>query len=124
AGDHFIRRMGVQPDLLGRSSLAERERAIAMMKSVLPVEWRRQGLRNDLRTKLVPLPLEMIRAPTLVITSRDDLFDTLPAARFLVERVPDARLLEIDQGGHLFIDRRNDVADAIAKFVTARPGAC
>jgi 2-hydroxy-6-oxonona-2,4-dienedioate hydrolase len=122
AGDRFIRRMGVPPDLLTRASAAERARAIAMMRSVLPVSRRRAGMRNDLLTTLAPLPLEQVAVPTLIITSRDDLFDTLPAARFMAARMPHARLIAIDQGGHLFIDRKNEVAAAIAAFLAEEPG--
>jgi len=35
----------------------------------------------------------------------------------MAERMRNARLIEIDQGGHLFIDRKDEVAAAIAAFL-------
>ena len=118
SGDGMVRRMGVRPDLLARASAGERERVIAMLDGVLPVGRRRAGLRNDLATRLTPLPLETIDQPTLIVTARDDLFDTLPAAEFMARRIAGARLIVVDDGGHLFVDRHRDVANAIDGFLS------
>jgi pimeloyl-ACP methyl ester carboxylesterase len=117
AGDRMVRRMGVPPNLLTGSTLEERARVIEMMRSVLPVGPRIPGLRNDLATKLRPLPLESIEVSTLIIASRDDLFDTLAAGQFMADRMRDARLLVFDRGGHLLVGRRQEVTAAIAAFL-------
>lgn len=116
-GDRLVRRMGVPPDMLTGSSAGERTRVVAMMRSVLPVGPRRPGLRNDLVTKLLPLPIESIDVPTLIIASRDDLFDTLPAAQFMADRMRHARLVVFDRGGHLLVGRRQEVTEAITGFL-------
>ena len=117
SGDGMVKRMGVRPDLLARASASERERVIAMLDSVLPVGRRRAGLRNDLATRLTPLPLETIDQPTLIITARDDLLDTLPAAEFMARRIAGAQLIVVDDGGHLFVNRHREVANAIGEFL-------
>jgi 2-hydroxy-6-oxonona-2,4-dienedioate hydrolase len=75
------------------------------------------GIRNDSSIQLQPLPLERIDAPTLVMTARDDLFDTVPAAEYLAEHIPGARLVVFDSGGHLFVGRQTEVKDIIADFL-------
>ena len=117
SGDGMVKRMGVRPDLLGRASADERQRVAAMLESVLPVSRRRAGLKNDLATRLAPLPLEAIDLPTLIVTARDDLLDTLPAAEFMAGRIAGARLIVVDDGGHLFVNRRREVANAVGEFL-------
>ena len=51
-----------------------------IMKSILPLSMRIEGIRNEAAVALGPLPLERITAPTLVISAKDDLYNTLPAA--------------------------------------------
>jgi 2-hydroxy-6-oxonona-2,4-dienedioate hydrolase len=75
------------------------------------------GLRNDAIT-LQPLPLHQITAPTLIITAVDDLYDTLPAARYMAERIPSARLVVLETGGHLLVNRYAEVSGAIDKFLS------
>ena len=56
--------------------------------------------------------------PSLIITSRDDLFDTLPAAQHIADRIPNARLIVFDRGGHFLVDRREEVMAAVAALLT------
>jgi hypothetical protein len=39
--------------------------------------------------------------PTLVVSARDDLFNTLPGACWTAEHVPNAGLMFLESGGHL-----------------------
>src|SRR5215212_5957132 len=86
-------------------------------KSVLPLSMRVAGIRSDTVTTLELLPLERIKVPTLIITARDDLFKTLPAAGFMAERIPGAKLIVLDRGGHFFVSRQRQLNDAIAEFL-------
>jgi pimeloyl-ACP methyl ester carboxylesterase len=113
----LVRSIGVPPDLFAGASAADREWVTAMMENILPIGLRLAGLKNDAATTLKPLPFAEIRAPTLIISARDDLFKTLPAAEFMAARIPRARLLVIDSGGHLFVGRRREITDAIADFL-------
>jgi 2-hydroxy-6-oxonona-2,4-dienedioate hydrolase len=123
AGDGLVRRFGVPPDLMARASDAERNRIRAMMRGALPILPRLPGLRNDARTRLKPLPLEKVDVPTLIIAARDDLVGTLPAAQIMAARIPGARLVVIDSGGHLLVDRQREIAACIAEFMATVTGA-
>jgi pimeloyl-ACP methyl ester carboxylesterase len=110
--------LGVSPQLEAQATPAERARVTRVMQSVLPLSMRIEGIRNDSAITLGPLPLKRIQAPTLVITARDDLFDTLPAAKHLAEQIPNARLIELENGGHLMVGRQAEVDAAIADFLS------
>ena len=50
--------------------------------------------------------LPSIRVPTLVLHRRDDSFIDLEHSRFMAERIPDARLVELEGGDNFVLDRR------------------
>ncbi|RUX01462.1 alpha/beta hydrolase, partial [Mesorhizobium sp. M2A.F.Ca.ET.037.01.1.1] len=62
-------------------------------------------------------PLAEIAAPTLIVSARDDLFNTLPAAEFAAARIPSAKLVVYDTGGHLLVGRTQEVRMAIRTFL-------
>lgn len=104
-----------------RAGAAEQARVARMRTLVLPVSRRREGMLNDasLLPDIPPYPLERIRAPTLAISARDDLFGTLDSARHSVERIPGARLLELPDGGHLWVGHHERVVRTMAEFLAA-----
>ena len=117
ARSSVIRFLGVDPALEALASPKERERVSEIARSVLPVSWRLAGLRNEAAIRMEPLPLERIMAPTLVITAADDLFNTLPAARFAAAHIPAAELVVFETGGHLLIERQDEVQAAVMGFL-------
>lgn len=61
--------------------------------------------------------LPEIKAPTLVLTGTEDVLIPPENSRLLVERIPDARLIEFDETGHLFfIEKANQVNQALISF--------
>lgn len=109
--------LGVPPDLEARASPAERARVTEIIRSLQPLSRRIEGIRNEAAITMAPLPLERIAAPTLVITAKDDLYNTLPAAEHLARHIRRARLVVLDSGGHLMIGRGAEVERAIADFL-------
>lgn len=113
----LIRFVGVPPELLATLPQAERERVMQIVNSVQPLSRRFPGINIDSNSELTRLPLEEIAVPTLVISARDDLFNTLPAAEFAASTIPNARLIVYDTGGHLLADRDREVREAIRDFL-------
>ena len=70
------------------------------MNSVLPLSSRVRGIEIDGLTPMAPWPLERIAVPTLIISAKDDLYKTLPGARFTAEHIPGAELHVLEVGGH------------------------
>jgi pimeloyl-ACP methyl ester carboxylesterase len=115
----LVRFLGVPPEVEAAAPAAERDEVTAIMASVLPLSERLPGLQAEVMGDLQAWPLEAIRAPTLIIAAADDLFNTLPGARYMAERVADARLVAFETGGHLLVGHQGKVRRAIAEFLAA-----
>ena len=66
-------------------------------------------------------PLEKLTVPTLIVHAKDDSLVSYDAARQAADRIPGARLVSIERGGHLLLGDREDVGRAVAAFL-AGPG--
>jgi pimeloyl-ACP methyl ester carboxylesterase len=55
--------------------------------------------------------------PTLVISARDDLFNTLPAAEFAASTIANAKLVVYDTGGHLLVGPQQEVRKIVSDFI-------
>jgi pimeloyl-ACP methyl ester carboxylesterase len=115
----LIRFIGVRPELVAASPRAEQDRVRAIVRSVEPLSLRFAGINIDSVPALAPLPLERIAVPTLIISARDDLFNTLPAAEHAARNIPGAKLIVYETGGHLLVGRQQEVRDAVRAFLAA-----
>ncbi|HEX6301479.1 MAG TPA: alpha/beta hydrolase [Acidimicrobiia bacterium] len=66
-------------------------------------------------------PIEQITVPTLILHSKDDPLASYDAAVQAAERIPGARLVGLDSGGHLGLGQTERVRDAIAHFLRSEP---
>ena len=64
-------------------------------------------------------PLERLTMPTLVVSAVDDHWAPHGYAVTAAERIPGAKLLTIEQGGHLFLSHDAQVRTAIAAFIAS-----
>jgi pimeloyl-ACP methyl ester carboxylesterase len=115
----LIRFIGVDPGLVAAAPRGEQERVMHLVGSVEPLSLRFAGINVDSTPELPELPLDKITAPTLIISARDDLFNTLPAAEFTASRIPGARLIVCDTGGHLLVGRGREVSAEVQAFLAA-----
>jgi 2-hydroxy-6-oxonona-2,4-dienedioate hydrolase len=113
----LIRFLGVNPELVAAASKAEQERVMHIVSSVQPLSLRVAGINIDSNPDLRRLPLDRIQAPTLVVSARDDLFNTLPAAEFAAGTIPNARLVIHETGGHLLVGHEDEVRAVISQFL-------
>ena len=126
ARDPLIRHvLATPPEQVAAASEAERVRVNDLADRILPVSHRATGLRDDTRLgkHLGPYALETIRAPTLVVSARDDGFGTYAAAQYSASRIPGAKFIGLDNGGHLLVGHDAAVQAEIAKLLvtSARP---
>ena len=112
-----LRFLGVPPAVDKSADPFERDRLTWIMRSLLPLSRRVEGIRNDGATAIRPWPLERIGAPTFVISAEDDLFGTLPAARFTAEHISGAELMVLPSGGHLLVGHTEEIRARIAGFL-------
>jgi len=115
----LVRFLGVRPQLLAVAPPAERQRILDIVRNVEPLSLRVRGINIDSTPDLHALPLERISAPTLIVSARDDLFNTEPAARYAADRIPGARLVVYDTGGHLLVGRGEAVRADVGAFLAA-----
>lgn len=113
----LIRFLGVRPALVTAAPQAERDRVMSFVRSVEPLSLRFSGINIDSAPELHELPLEEITAPTMIISARDDLFNTLPAAEFAAGKIPGAKLVVYDTGGHLLVGHAQQVRKAVRVFL-------
>ena len=111
--------LATPPALLPTASPQERARVNAMLDNILPVSVRAEGLRSDTAVgkNLGPAPLESIRAPTLVISARDDGYGTYASAQYTASRIAGAKFIGFDEGGHTWVGHDEEVQSEIVKLL-------
>jgi pimeloyl-ACP methyl ester carboxylesterase len=106
-------------ELLTTASTQERARVNAMLDNILPVYARAKGLRSDstLGKHLAPAPLALVRAPTLIISARDDRYGTFASAQYTASQIAGAKFVGFDQGGHTWVGHDGEVRSEILKLL-------
>ena len=115
--------LGTPPELLAHASPPEQARARELMRQILPLSARQQGLLNE-ATIAATLPryeLERISAPTLLVSAADDLYGTYESARYTAAQIPGARFSGYPSGGHLWIGHHEEVCAELLAFL-GKPG--
>ena len=116
-----VRFLGVPPELEAAAPEEDRARVTEVMRSILPLSKRVRGITVDSNADLAPWPLERLRMPVLIVSARDDLYRTLPGARFTAGGIKQAKLKILESGGHLMLGQGGQVRQWIAEFLKSRP---
>jgi 2-hydroxy-6-oxonona-2,4-dienedioate hydrolase len=107
--------LSTPPVVLVDASSDERARVDEVLGSILPLSNRIAGLRNDglVAASLTRYDLESIRAPTLVVSVRDDLYGTFASAQYTARHIKDARFIGYQEGGHLWVGHHAELLEEI-----------
>ena len=113
--------LATPPESLATASPGERARVNAMLDNILPVSIRAEGLISDTAVgkHLATAPLESVRAPTLIISARDDRYGTYATAKYTASRIAGAKFVGFDKGGHTWVGHDNEVMAEIVKLLAA-----
>jgi pimeloyl-ACP methyl ester carboxylesterase len=65
--------------------------------------------------------LEAISVPTLIAHTKDDQLASHDASKRAAERIPGARFVSLDSGGHLMIGQQKKQREALARFFAETP---
>ncbi len=116
--------LAVPPEALARADAAEQARIARLMRQILPLSERQQGLLNDIAvaSSLPRYELERIAVPALVISLEDDLYGTFESARYTAQHIPAAKFVSFPTGGHLRAGRHAEILSKMHDFF-ARSGA-
>ena len=111
--------LATPPELLITASPQERSHINSMLDNILPVSERAAGLIGDTAVgkHLTPSPLQTVRAPTLLISARDDRYGTFASAQYSASQIAGARFIGFDQGGHTWVGHDAEVMEAIGTLV-------
>lgn len=111
--------LATPPEQLADAKEAERARVDDLVERILPVSLRAAGLRDDTRLgkRLGPYPLESIRVPTIVVSARDDGFGTYAAAQYTAGRIPGAKFVGFEGGGHLLVGQGERVLAEVHQLI-------
>ena len=114
--------LATPPEQVAAASPQERARVHAMLDNILPVSTRAAGLRSDsVLGKGIPrYALESIRAPTLIISTRDDGYGTFASARYTASQIAGAKFAGFDEGGHTWVGHDAEVQAEILKLLLAQ----
>jgi pimeloyl-ACP methyl ester carboxylesterase len=64
--------------------------------------------------------LEAISVPTLIIHTKDDQVASHEASKRAAERIPGARFVSLESGGHLMLGQTKSIRDELADFLAER----
>ena len=105
-----------------RASPAEQRALESVIEGLFPITPRRLGAIFDTlvsEPEVDGFPLEQLGVPTLVVHAADDAlarYATVPPA---AARIPGARLVTIERGGHLYLGAEARVRREVAGFIRA-----
>jgi 2-hydroxy-6-oxonona-2,4-dienedioate hydrolase len=111
--------LATPPELLDSASPAEQARVNAMLNTILPVSARAAGLRSDsaVGKNLKAAALDKVRAPTLIISARDDGYGTYASAEYTASQITCAKFIGFDTGGHTWVGHNDEVMIAILELL-------
>lgn len=112
--------LATDPALVRNASPADQERAGILMRHILPVSLRTEGLIFDgmMVSNLTTSPaLEKIACPVLAISARDDRYGTAETADYVASHVANGRAVIFDTGGHVMIGHNDEVLRLIGDFI-------
>jgi pimeloyl-ACP methyl ester carboxylesterase len=112
--------LATRPAIVHAASRDERARAARILDGIMPIGARAAGIINDARisSALPRYDLQLIKAPTLVLSVRDDLYGTFASAQYTASQLPQAVFVGYETGGHIWVGHDNDVLAQIVSFLT------
>jgi 2-hydroxy-6-oxonona-2,4-dienedioate hydrolase len=114
---HYV--LATPPGQVAVASRQERARIDAILEGILPVSERAAGLRSDsaLGKSLGPVALDKVRAPTLIVSVRDDGFGTFAGAQYTASQIKGAKFVGYEHGGHVWVGHDDEVMEEIAELL-------
>ena len=114
--------LATPPEGVHAASPQERARIDSILDHILPVSSRAAGLRSDsvLGKGLGPSAFEKVRAPTLIISVRDDGFGTYASSQYIASQIAGAKFVGYEHGGHVWVGHDDEVMEEIVRLVVAK----
>ncbi len=112
---------GVSGEVQEQIPTRPRQLVSDFVDSLNPISLRKDGIYHD-RDTLAVLPedvfkLEQITVPTLVVHAVDDGLQPYSHGENTATKVPDAKFLSYERGGHLLLLQLDDVREKVGAFI-------
>ena len=113
--------LATEPAIIKNAGMEEQLRVTRLLRHILPVSARTEGLLLDMRTAGAPprYELDRITCPVLAVSARDDLYGTAASAEYIAAEVAESKLVLYETGGHVLVGRNEDVWREIASFLAS-----
>jgi 2-hydroxy-6-oxonona-2,4-dienedioate hydrolase len=111
--------LATPPELVHAATPGERARVDRIVDRGMPIGLRIRGILNDSRIcgSLPRYKLDAVRAPTLIISCRDDRYGSFAMARHTADQIPGAQFIGYDRGGHVWVGHHDELLDEMAGFL-------
>jgi 2-hydroxy-6-oxonona-2,4-dienedioate hydrolase len=111
--------LGTPSEIAEAASEDEKNRIRRFMKSILPISSRVRGIINDskISASLSRFEYEKVKAPTLILSVRDDLYGTFASSEYTAKQIPGAKFIGYETGGHMLIGHEGQANSEITMFL-------
>ncbi len=111
--------MATSPETAATADKNEQARVYRFMNHILPISDRLQGIINDsaISNSITRYQLEEIKAPTLLLGARDDLYGTYASTQYTAGEIHNSKLISYETGGHMLVGHYDEAMNEIEKFL-------
>ncbi len=116
---NMISFFGVAPQV--QANLTSEEKywlSDVFIPSMYPISQRQPGILNDrISQPFLDYPLNQITIPTLIIYAKDDILVNPSHSQYAAQKIPDAKVIALESGGHILIGQHERVKSEVVKFL-------
>jgi pimeloyl-ACP methyl ester carboxylesterase len=111
--------LGTPPAVVAAGSAEEQARVATFLREISPVSARQVGLslEGQLTVEDLSNPLESIAAPTLAISTEDDLYNTYANAVFITRHILHSEFIGYHTGGHMLVGHDDEIISGVLTFL-------
>jgi pimeloyl-ACP methyl ester carboxylesterase len=115
----FLTLIGVSPQVQANMTSADKQYVDDMLRVMQPMSARQAGMYNDriVGQDEINLPIENIKAPTLVFHAKDDGLVNFEYGQYTAQHIPNAKFVPFETGGHLLVGRMDAMHNETISFL-------
>jgi len=119
--EQMIAMLGVTREVQATLTPQEQQWAEEMLRAMLPITQRAEGIRDDFYIDRSGFRLDQIAAPTLVVHAVDDkLVFYEENGKYTVDHIPGAKSITLSNGGHFLMGQHNQVRSEVTVFLKSQ----
>lgn len=109
---------GIPPEVQANLTQDERNSLNVFIPTMNPISQRQAGMVNDrINSVFLDYQLDKIVLPTLIVYARDDTLVNPTHSEYASSRIPDAKVITLESGGHILMGHHERIRTEIVKFL-------